>query len=128
MKNMTLTFLAVWFLAFSCSKAFACPTNVQKIKVGEASPCTAWLVSEPTMQKLAKTDEELEKTKKLVQAQEHLQKLSEAEIDFYKQRSSAQQKQLEKAETKNLLITTGAFVLGVVLTGVAAKAAIEATR
>lgn len=112
----------------SSNIVLACPNNVQKIKAGEASPCNAWIVSEPTMQKMAKTDEELEKTKKLVQAQEHLQKLSNAEIEFYKQRSRAQQKELEKAEIKSFWKTTGAFALGVVLTGLAAKAAIEATR
>lgn len=111
-----------------CDIALACPNNVQKIKVDERSVCNGWLVSESTMQKIAKTDEELEKTKKLVLAQEHLQKLSNAEIEFYKQRSKAQQRELEKAEIKSFWKTTGAFALGVVLTGLAAKAAIEATR
>lgn len=110
------------------STALACPNNVQLISKGEPSPCSAWVVSSDTMQKMAKTDEELEKTKKLVLAQEHLQKLSEAEIEFYKQRSANQQKQLVKAETKSMLMTVGAFALGVVLTGIAAKAAIESTR
>jgi hypothetical protein len=119
------TFIALLLIS---NIALACPNNVQTIESGEKSPCKGWVVSPDTMQKMARTDEELEKTKKLVLAQEHLQKLSEAEIEFYKGRGKTLQKQLEKAETKQSLTGVGAFALGVVLTGIAAKAAIEATR
>lgn len=110
------------------SSAFACPQNVQKIKTGTVSNCDGWLVSEPTMQTMAKNADELELSKKLVQAQEHLQKLSEAEIEFYKRKQKATEKALSQSESKAFWAAAGAFALGVVLTGVAAKAAIEATK
>lgn len=113
-------------LLFTTS-AFACP-NVQRIKNGTSSPCDGWLVQDSTMQTFAKTADELELTKKLVQAQEHLQKLSNAEIDFYKQRTKRTEKALSQSETQKFWVAAGAFALGVVLTGVAAKAAIESTR
>lgn len=110
------------------STAFACPNNVQKIKAGEPAPCSAWLVSEPTMQEMARNKDELETSKKLILAQEHLQKLTEEEAEFYKRRASAREKELEKAEVRSFWKTAGAFALGVVVTGLAAKAAIEASR
>lgn len=119
--------MKIIFTLLFLNTAFACP-DVQKVKSGATVICDSWVVSPETMQKLTRTDEELEKTKKLVLAQEHLQKLSEAEIEFYKKRSTAQQKELSKVESKQFLTGVGAFALGVVLTGIAAKAAIEATK
>jgi hypothetical protein len=111
------------------SLAFAdCPKNVQKLSEGSSAPCTGWLVSEPKMQDITKSTDELELTKKLVQSQEQLIKLSDAEIEFYKRRSVSQQEELNKAEIRQFWATAGAFALGVVLTGIAAKAAIEAAR
>lgn len=117
-------FLAL--LLFTTS-AIACP-NVQKIKTGTSSPCDGWLVSEPKMQELAKTTDELELSKKLILAQEHLRTLDVAEIEFYKQKTKEANKKLEREELKRTFQTVGAFVLGVVVTGFAAKAAIEAAR
>lgn len=105
-----------------------CPKNVQKVGQGTPAPCTGWHVSEPQMQKFARTDEELEKTKKLVQAQEEVIKLSEAEIDFYKQKTVAQQKELGQAKQRQFWVGVAAFSLGVLATGIAAKAAIESAR
>lgn len=110
------------------AKASDCPKNVQKLSEGSSTPCTGWLVSEPKMQEITREKDELELTKKLVQSQEQLIKLSDAEIEFYKRRTVSQQEELNKAENKRFWVGVGAFALGVVLTGIAAKTAIETTR
>ncbi len=108
--------------------AQACPKNVQTIKTGATSICDGWLVSEPKMQELAKQADELELSKKLILAQEHLRTLDVKEIEFFKKRSEAGEKALAQSNAQKVLIGIGAFALGVVVTGIAAKAAIEATR
>lgn len=117
-------FLAI--LLFT-SSALACQ-NVQTIKTGTPSPCDGWLVSEPKMQELAKMSDELDLSKKLVLAQDHLQKLTEEEVEHYKKRSEAGDKALSQSKAQQFWIGAGAFALGVIVTGLAAKAAIEATR
>lgn len=122
-----MKFLISALILFSLT-AQACPQNVQKLKTGTSSPCDGWLVSEPKMQELAKNADELELSRKLILAQEHLRKLDLGEIEHYKTQSKAAHKALSQSEAQKVLIGVGAFVLGVVVTGFAAKAAIEATR
>lgn len=124
----TLAFLLAILLLLLTQLAKACPMNVQKISEGDKAPCSGWVVSNNQMQEFTRTDEQLELHKKLVETHKQLQKLSEAEIAFYKRRSEAQEKALSQSENKRFWLTAGAFALGVVLTGVAAKAAIESTR
>lgn len=107
--------------------AQACP-NVTKVSVGNPAPCTGWHVSEPQMQVFAKQTDQLQLSQDLNKVNEQLLKLSDREIEFYKSKVKSQSKELEKAETKRFLSSTGAFILGVVITGVAAKVAIEATK
>lgn len=108
--------------------AQACPNSIQTIKTGTISPCDCWLVSEPKMQELAKTTEKLAISEKLILAQEHLQKLTQGEAEHFKKRSEATEKALSQSEKQKAWIGAGAFLLGVVVTGIAAKAAIESTR
>jgi hypothetical protein len=129
MKFLEATLGWVIIISFVLSiSAQACPQNVQKLKTGTSSPCDGWLVSEPKMQELAKNADELELSRKLVLAQEHLRKLDLGEIEHYKSQSKAAHKALSQSENQRVLVGIGAFVLGVVVTGFAAKAAIEATR
>ncbi len=116
------------FLLLFTSTALACPQNVQQIKTGTSAICDGWLVSNPQMQKFAKNADELEISRKLILAQEHLQKLSGEEIEYFKKRSIAIEKALSQSEREKFWLTAGAFALGVLATGFAAKAAIEATR
>jgi hypothetical protein len=118
MKILTLT-LALLFVV--PAGAIECPKNVQKVD-------SCWIVSEPQMQNFAKMDDELELQKKLQLQQEHLIKLNNAEIEYYKKQSNDNAKALQKSESQKFWLGVGAFALGVVLTGVAAKAAIEATK
>jgi hypothetical protein len=105
-----------------------CPQNVQKVKNGTVANCDGWLVSEPTMQEMARNADVVETQKKLVQSMEHLRKLDLDEIEHYKKRSTEAHKALSQSEKQRFWVGVGAFALGVVLTGVAAKAAIEASK
>lgn len=127
-----MKFLLVFALLSSFSvlaeSPIPCPQNVQKVTTGTPAPCPGWHVSDRTMQNIARTDEELEKHKKLVQSMEHLRKLDLDEIEHYKKHSREAHEALSLSERQKLWVGIGAFALGVVLTGVAAKAAIESTR
>lgn len=125
---MRLLILVILVTLAMQGKLFACDHNVKKIKTGTSSPCDGWIVSEPKMQELAKTTDELELSKKLILAQEHLRTLDVAEIEFYKKRNKATEKALSQSEMQKTLVGIGAFALGVIVTGFAAKAAIEATK
>jgi hypothetical protein len=105
-----------------------CPQNVQKLQTGTVTNCTGWLVSEPKMQEIMKDAEQLELQKKLQLQQEHLRKLDLQEIEFYKLQNSRNMKALEKSESQKYWTGIGAFALGVIVTGLAAKVAIESTR
>jgi hypothetical protein len=113
---------------FFLAPAFSCPQNVQKVKSGTTTNCDGWLVSEPKMQEFSKQHDELELRRKLQLQQEHLRKLDLEEIEYYKLKNKHTQSALEKSESQKFWSNIGMFSLGVVLTGVAAKAAIEATR
>lgn len=120
--------LALFLFAYSFPDFAACEKNVQIIKTGTPAPCDGWIVTPDTMQKFAQTADELELSRKLVLAQDHLRKLDLEEIEHYKTQSKEGQKALSQSKSQQVWIGAGAFLLGVVVTGVAAKAAIEATR
>jgi hypothetical protein len=108
------------------NNAFA--QNVRRINVGEPAQFNGWLVTDKVMQEATKQKDELElKDKKILQL-EHLRVLDIGDIEHYKVRSNQLAKQLDKENTKRYVIGTGAFILGVLLTGIAAKAAIESTK
>lgn len=117
--------IILWVLT---NVAKACDKNVEFIKTGTTVNCDTWIVKDPTMQEMAKTVDKLELTEKLVEQQKTLLKLSNEEIEHYKAQSQSRGKELNKAESRQYLTGLAGFALGVVLTGIAAKAAIEATR
>ena len=120
--------LIILILATRYSFAADCPSSVKRIETGTPSPCDGWIVSSPKMQELAKMTDELDLSKKLILAQDHLQKLTEEEVEHYKKRSKEGEKALSQSEKQKFFLAAGAFALGVIGTGIAAKAAIESTR
>lgn len=116
MKLLTLVFT----LIFS-GQTFACEKNVQYTLAGTVTKCDAWLVKDSQMQEFAKQTD-------LLKLSEQSGKLSLREIEYYKKRAEQREEQLNRAENKKFFYITGAFILGVVVTGLAAKAAIEATK
>lgn len=126
MKTFLFSCCILLFLVTQCAEA-AC-TNVQKIKAGTPAPCDGWIVSEPQMKDFAKQTDQLEIQKNIHKVNEQLIRLSETEIAYFKRQSQVRAKELEKAPTRQFWSNIGYFTLGVVLTGVAAKAAIESSR
>lgn len=116
MKLLTLIFTLLFV-----GQTFACEKTVQYTLAGTVTKCDAWLVKDSQMQEFAKQTD-------LLKLSEQSARLSEREIDYYKKRYEQRTEELNKAENKRFLYITGAFVLGVVVTGLAAKAAIEATK
>lgn len=110
------------------NSAHACSPNVQKLNKGEIMPCTGWAVSEPTMQEIAREKKELEIVKKENITLKQLGIVNDEVIDFHKQRANGLQKELRKEEVKSNLKMVGGFLLGVLATGLAAHAAIKASK
>ena len=70
------------------------------------------------------------KTERLVQYYKDSKKLPllELRIENYRAIMKQNQRDISKANFKSYIGTVGGFVLGVVITGIAAKAALESTR
>lgn len=126
---MKLLFIGcVIILVILSNLARACDVDVKPIKSGTTVHCDAWIVKDSQMKEFAKTDDKLIKTETLLEQHKQYLKLSNEEIEHYKVQSQSRGKELDKAETKRFWSNLGHFALGVVLTGVAAKAAIEVTK
>ncbi len=126
---MKLLFLFCAILLFCLSQlARACDKNVSRITKDSPSPCTAWVVSDEQMQEFAKSADKLELNKKEKEIDLQMLRLSEREVEYYRQKSDITRKELLKADNKRFWTNLAHFSLGVVLTGIAAKAAIESTK
>lgn len=128
---MNMKFLAILFailLLVITNLSHACSQNVKWTQTGTILECDAWVVKDAQMQKFDKAMKSQEVNEKLNEVNNQLLKLSEAEMEFYKRQSKAAQKELGRAETRSFWTGVGGFALGVVLTGIAAKAAIEAAK
>ena len=102
--------------------------NVQRIDQGTPAPRSGWLTSDSFVQDAARNKDLVEAKDKQILKLEHLRVLDMGDMEHYKTRAKQLEKRLDKEETKRGLYTAGAFVLGVIITGFAAKAAIESTR
>jgi hypothetical protein len=102
--------------------------TIQRIEKGASSPISGWVITDQIAQDAARNKDLLEAKEQKILKLEHLRVLDTGDIEHYKQRSKALEDRLHKEETKRFIHTAGAFALGVLLTGIAAKAAIESTR
>lgn len=125
--KLLLFLLAILLLVIS-NLTHACSQNVKWTQTGTVLECDAWVVKDSQMQKFDKAVKSQEIYEKLNEANNQLLKLSEAEMEMYKRQSQSAHKRAEQAENKSYWVGIGAFALGVVLTGIAAKAAIEASK
>lgn len=123
-----MKYLLIIALLFSSPGFSGCVEMVEKVQKGNPAPCQGWHVSPEMMQEFARKDDKLKYEWQLHQLSKQLLSLSAAEVEFYKERSKSQSKELEQSESRRFWSTAGAFALGVILTGIAAKAAIEATK
>tara|TARA_R100001086_G_scaffold214248_1_gene130254 strand:+ start:976 stop:1311 length:336 start_codon:yes stop_codon:yes gene_type:complete len=108
--------LLAFILTFS-----TCFAQVQKIEKGEPAPFTGAIVT-------AKQLSEFRKTREINIKLKDLQVVNEQRIEFYKEEAKHYQVQIKKERIKHFWEKAGYFALGVLVTGIAAKAAIESTR
>jgi hypothetical protein len=102
--------------------------SVQKLDKGTPAPFSGWIITDKIAQDSARNVDLLEAKEKQILKLEHLRVLDAGDMEHYKQRSKHIEEQLHKQETKQYWANAGAFALGVILTGLAAKAAIESAR
>lgn len=125
-----MKYLLIIALLFSVPGFADCEKSVTKEPAGTTIKlnCDVWIVTEDKMQEFARTDDKLKAEQGISQLNKQLLSLSAAEVEFYKSRSKSQSKELEQSESRRFWSTAAGFTLGVILTGIAAKAAIEATK
>lgn len=118
-----MKYILVFLLTFNC---FA--QDIVELNKGDAAPFRGALVSPEQMQEFRQINED----KKRVDLQniklKDLADVNEQRIDFYKSEVKNVQNQFARERTKHFFEKIGYFALGVVVTSVAAKAAIEASR
>ena len=95
--------------------------EVIRLDQGQVAPFSGNLIKTEKL-------EEFYKSHKKIPLLEENYELEKQRTSLYRDRIRDTEKELSKAKFKGYLGAVGGFVLGVVITGVAAKAAIEATR
>jgi hypothetical protein len=98
------------------------------LREGENAPYTGVLVTEERMKKFRQINEEKKVAEKLNIELSDLNELKDRKIKLYKDELVSTNKEFTKHKTKSFFYNIGYFALGVLITGFAAKAAIESTR
>ena len=95
--------------------------NAAALDKGQIAPFKGVLITESQLQ-------EYDKAVRSNVALKELGDLYDLRVEQYKKDLSEAKSELNKAHLKGYLGTTGGFILGVLITGFAAKAAIKATQ
>jgi len=98
-----------------------CFSDVVKVEKGTPAPFTGALVD-------AKQLSEFRKTREINIKLKDLRIVNEKRIDFYKDEAIHYQVLIKKERMQHFWEKAGYFALGVIMTGLAARAAIESTR
>lgn len=118
----------VWIITSITLTTTSFSQDVVKLNKGDQAPFTGALMSESKTNELRKNDEQRKLLVKENLTLKDLRLLDAEKLDIYKNRLNTTEKELNKASTRRFFSNIGYFVLGVVITGVAAKAAIESSR
>ena len=113
---METRLILIFLISFNCFSQ-----NAIKIKKGEKASFSGALVKEETLDRLIKSD-------KKVLVLEQLRLIDEQKVDIYKDRLLNTEKELSKSNRRKFWSNIGYFTLGVIITGLAAKTAIESAR
>lgn len=120
---MRLLLLMFFLLAYELSYAELIP-----LKKGDTAPYNGILVDAPQMKEFRQINEE----KKLLELEnlklKDLSLINDQKVGLYRNQTEALSKELVRSERKAFWQSVGTFALGVIVTGFAAKVAIEATR
>lgn len=120
MLKSILILLIASNLAFSAS--------VVPIKKGDIAQFSGALVTAEKLDQFRKTDELAKLRVKQIQNLRDLSIVKDQRIEFYQRQVTVTRRELFKSDSKRFMTNVGYFVLGTLLTGFAAKAAIQATR
>lgn len=116
MKNLIIL---LTLLITLISKSFA--QNAASIKQGEVAPFTGVLLTEERADKAMKAEKKVIKLEDLRIAQEEL-------INYHEEQSKTYRRKLVEAKFESFGYVVGAFVIGVLVTGFAAKMNQEINR
>lgn len=102
--------------------------KVVKIQQGEPAPFTGAILDNEELNRYRQLDEKDAVREAQVKNLNDLRIIQDERIEFYQLQVKEVRKELLKSESSRWLTNIGYFVLGVAITGFAAKAAIESTR
>lgn len=121
----------VLILSLLWNTAFAeCSKNVEFFKEGQplTAKCDGFYVKKDLMNELKNNDEVLKLKEKEIQNLKDISLRQEQMTQFYKDRTVTLGKELDKSESRSFWKGVGMFALGVLVTGAASYAAIQATK
>lgn len=98
------------------------------IEKGVKAPFSGVLITPKEFNEFRKTDELSKLRIKQIQNLRDLSIVKDQRIGFYQKQVTVARRELFKSDSKRFYTNILYFTLGVILTGVAAKAAIQATR
>lgn len=107
-----------------------CSKNVQSVKKGESitAQCDGFFVKHELMNELKNNDEILKLKEKEIQNLKDIGFRQEQVTGFYKERSQYLSDEIRRSERRSFWQGVGMFALGVLVTGAASYAAIQATK
>lgn len=115
-------------LLILCLLSSSLNAEMVKLDKGQSAPFDGILSDAAQMKEFRQLNED----KKNLEAQniklKDLALINEERVGLYRVQSELLNKELSKAETRSFWKSIGYFALGVVVTGMAAKVAIESTR
>ena len=111
-----MKFIILFLISLSCLAQDAI-----SIKQGEIAPFSGNLIKTERLEEFYKSHKKLP----LLEAQIELER---QRLELYKDRVRSTEKELTRAKTKAYLGTIGGFALGVIITSIAARAALESVR
>lgn len=121
MKLLLVIFLLVSNVCYSNE-------SMKVVKKGEVASFDGVLVSKEQMEEFRRINEENKLLKEKVLTLENIVKIDEIKLKYYADELTATRSLLIAEQANDFWAKAGYFALGVIVTGVAAKSAIESTR
>lgn len=121
MKTLLFIFLLVSNVCYSNE-------SMKVVKKGEVASFDGVLVSKEQMEEFRRINEENKLLKEKVLTLENIVKIDELKLKYYADELTATRSLLIAEQANDFWAKAGYFALGVIVTGVAAKSAIESTR
>lgn len=121
MKLLTLIICVFFSTTVLCQ-------NAVRLNKGESSPFTGTLLTDEILQEIDKDSRKVEILEKQVITLKDLNLIKDSKVSYYKDEVGFYHKEIKRERRKSFWSNVGYFTLGCLLTGLAAKVAIESTR